>query len=165
VRRNHGYSSEFKKSAVEKLLTRGKRTVTEVINELGISSPTIYQWRDEFANVPNMKKTSSPKDRSVDEKLKAIFEYESLSTEDRGEYLRKNGLYKENLVEWRSQLEKAFLPAKKSSQERKELGAEKEKVKKLERELHRKDKALAEVSALLILKKKADLLWGLEEEE
>jgi hypothetical protein len=33
-------------------------------------------------------------------------------------------------------------------------------VKQLKRDLHRKDKALAEVTALLILKKKTDLLWG-----
>lgn len=165
MHRNHGYSLEFKKSAVEKLLTRGSRTVTDVIQELGISSPTIYQWRDDFATIQDMKKSSSPKDRPVNEKLKAIFEHDSLPEDKRGEYLRKNGLHQDHLSEWRSQLEAALQPIKRSSQERKELGAEKEKVKKLERELLRKDKALAEVSALLILKKKADLLWGSEEEE
>jgi transposase len=159
------YSEEFKHSAVQKLLTRGSRTVTDVTQELGISSPTIYQWRDDFANVQDMKKSTSPKDRPLIEKNKAVFEFDSLPAEKRGEFLRKNGIHEENLAEWRKQIEIALQPVKKSSQERKELGAEKEKVKKLERELHRKDKALAEVSALLILKKKADLLWGSEEEE
>jgi hypothetical protein len=112
-----------------------------------------------------MKKSTSPKDRPLIEKNKAVFEFDSLPAEKRGEFLRKNGIHEENLAEWRKQIEIALQPVKKSSQERKELGAEKEKVKKLERELHRKDKALAEVSALLILKKKADLLWGSEEEE
>lgn len=165
MHRNSGYSLEFKKSAVEKLLTRGNRTVTAVTKELGISSPTIYQWRDDFANVQGMKKSSSPKDRPLSEKNKSIFEYDSLPVEKRGEYLRNNGLHEDNLAEWRSQIDAALQPVKKSSQERKELGAEKEKVKKLEKELRRKDKALAEVSALLILKKKADLLWGSEEDE
>lgn len=159
------YSEEFKQSAVQKLLTRGNRTVTDVIQDLGISSPTIYQWRDDFANVQGMKKSSSPQSRPANEKLKILSEYEALPTEKRGEFLRKHGVHEENLSEWRSQLEQALQPIKKSSQERKELGAEKEKVKKLEKELRRKDKALAEVSALLILKKKADLLWGSEEEE
>jgi transposase len=159
------YSDEFKQSAVKKLLGRGSRTVKDVLQELGISSPSIYQWRDEFANVHNMKKSSSPQDRSLSIKNKSLFEYDTLPIEKRGEYLRKNGIHEENLTEWRKQIEMALQPIKNSSQERKELGAEKEKVKKLERELHRKDKALAEVSALLILKKKADLLWGSEEEE
>jgi transposase-like protein len=165
MRRNHGYSSDFKKSAVEKLLSRGIRTVTDVTKDLGISSPTIYQWRDEFAKVQDMKKPSSPQNRSLSEKNKSLFEYDSLPADKRGEYLRKSGIHEENLTEWRYQIEKALEPVKKSSQDRKELGVEKEKVKKLERELHRKDKALAEVSALLILKKKADLLWGSEEDE
>jgi hypothetical protein len=56
-------------------------------------------------------------------------------------------------------------PKKKTVQESQELFAEQKKVKQLEKELHRKDKALAEASALLILKKKADLIWGLEEDE
>jgi transposase len=159
------YSEEFKQSAVQKLLTRGNRTVTDLTRELGISSPTIYQWRDDFGNVQDMKKSTSPHNRPANEKLKILLEYEGLPLEKRGEFLRKNGIHEENLTEWRSQIETALQPVKKSSQERKELGAEKEKVKKLERELHRKDKALAEVSALLILKKKADLLWGSEEEE
>jgi len=41
-----------------------------------------------------------------------------------------------------------------------EFNEMKAKNKKLESELRRKDKALAEASALLILKKKADLIWG-----
>lgn len=160
-----GYSEEFKRSAVQKLLTRGNRTVIEIIGELGIALPTIYQWRNELARVPGMKKPTSPQDRPANEKLKILIEYEALTSEKRGEYLRKNGLHEDNLNDWRDQIEKAFLPLKKTSQERKELGYEKEKVKQLEKQLRRKDKALAEVSALLILKKKADLLWGSEEDE
>ncbi len=159
------YSEEFKQTAVQKLLSRGNRTVGEIIEELGIASPTIYQWRNDLAKVPGMKKNSSPQDRPANEKLKVLIEYEALPLDKRGEYLRKNGLHEENLADWRSQIENAFQPIKKSSNERKELGVEKEKVKKLEKELLRKDKALAEVSALLILKKKADLLWGSEEDE
>ena len=36
--------------------------------------------------------------------------------------------------------------------------------KQLALELRRKEKALAEAAALLILKKKADLIWGVDEE-
>jgi transposase-like protein len=159
------YSEEFKRSAVEKYLNRGTKPVHELLRELGIGSPTIYQWRDKFASLPGMKKSSTPKSRSAAEKLKTLIEFEVLPAAERGEYLRRNGLHEENLVEWRGQIEKALTPAKLSLKERQELFAEQKKVKALEGELRRKDKALAEVSALLILKKKADLLWGTEEDE
>lgn len=163
--RNYRHSIDFKKSAVEKLLTRGNRTVTEITKELGISSPTIYYWRDQLAKVDGMKKSSKPQSRSVTEKLKALSEYSALAKDERGEYLRKNGLHEENLQEWKKQIEDAFAPSKKSSQDKTELIAEQKKVKLLEKELRRKDKALAEAAALLILKKKADLIWGSEEDE
>ena len=35
-----------------------------------------------------------------------------------------------------------------------------DEMKQLKHDLNRKDKALAELTALLVLKKKADLLWG-----
>lgn len=165
MNRNYRHSIDFKKSAVEKLLTRGNRTVIDITKELGISSPTIYYWRDQFAKVDGMKKSSKPQNRSATEKFKAVTEYSALPKEERGEYLRKNGLHEENLQEWKKQIEEAFAPAKKSSQDRAELVTEQKKVKQLERELRRKDKALAEASALLILKKKADLIWGSEEDE
>ena len=38
--------------------------------------------------------------------------------------------------------------------------AEAQRIRQLERELHRKDKALAEVAALLALKKKVNEIWG-----
>lgn len=159
------HSVEFKKSAVQKYLSRGNRTVSEILQEIGVASPTIYQWRNQFANVSAMTKSTKPHARSAKEKFKALMEFEALSDEKRGEYLRKNGLHEENLVEWRQQIEEAFTPRRKSLQERQELAAEKNKIKQLEKEIRRKDKALAEVSALLVLKKKADLIWGTTEED
>lgn len=159
MRRGKGYSRDFKEAAVEKLLNRGNRKVEEIIREVGVSSPTIYQWRDEFATDGGMKKSSKPQNRSVDEKLKALTEYSALPSEKRGEYLRQHGLHEENIREWRKYVEDVLSfhkPFKSADQKR---------IKELERELHRKDKALAEASALLILKKKADLIWGSEEDE
>lgn len=159
------YSTAFKQAAVQKYLRRGNRQVNEVLDEIGISSPTLYQWRDEFANVAGMKKSTKPQSRPANEKLKLLMEYDSLSGEKRGEFLRKNGLHAENLEEWRRQIQEALTPSKKQQKKPVELLAEQQKVKQLERELRRKDKALAEASALLILKKKADLIWGTREED
>ena len=159
------YSEEFKKSAVEKFLMRGNRSVSEIAQEMGIHIPTLYDWRNKFAKVGDMKKISKPQSRSAIEKFKAVTEYSMLSTDKRGEYLRTNGIHEENISEWQKQIEEALSPKKKTFQENFQQQADQKKIKNLEKELLRKDKALAEASALLILKKKAELIWGLEEDE
>lgn len=158
------YSNEFKKAAVQKYLNRGNRKVADILKEIGIASPTIYQWRDELANVAPMKKATKPKDRPAKEKLKAIVEFDALPLEARGEYLRKNGLHEEHLNSWRQQIEEA-LSGVSTKSDRTKQALEQKKIKSLEKELQRKEKALAEASALLILKKKADLIWGTGEDE
>jgi transposase-like protein len=160
-----GHSVEFRAAAVQKYLTRGNRTVGQITDELGINIQTIYYWRNQLAKVGGMNKKSKPHTRSSTEKLKALIEYDALEVEKRGEYLRKNGLHVEHLNAWRKQIEDALSPIKKTFLERNELIAEQKKVEKLQKEIRRKDSALAEASALLILKKKADLIWGSEEDE
>jgi len=159
------HSLEFKEAAVQKYLGRGNRTVGQVTEELGINIQTIYYWRNQLAKVGGMNKKSTPHSRSSSEKLKLLTEYDALDAEKQGEYLRKNGLHLEHLNAWRKQIEEALSPVKKSFLERNELIAEKKKVEKLQKELRRKDSALAEASALLILKKKADLIWGSGDDE
>lgn len=159
------YSEEFKKSAVEKLLQRGPRPVAAIVEELGVPSPTLYQWSRDFANLGGMKKTSlRPKDRSPQSKLKAVIKFEGLPEEKRGEFLRKEGLHVEHIKSWRKQLEEALTPVNKQAA-RLERAADRRKIKGLERELRRKDAALAETTALLVLKKKANLIWGTGEDE
>ncbi len=53
----------------------------------------------------------------------------------------------------------------KTRREREEEKAAKKRIKQLERELRRKDAALAETAALLVLRKKAEALWGKDEDE
>lgn len=162
---NQRYPEDFKRSAVEKLLNRGSRPVAAIIEELGVPSPTLYQWRSDFANGSGMKKSSQrPQDRSPQEKLKAVIAFESLPEEKRGEFLRTQGLHIENIKAWRKQLEDALTPVNKQAA-RLERAEDRRKIKELEQELRRKDKALAETTALLVLKKKANLIWGTGEDE
>ncbi len=159
-----GHSAEFKASAVQKYLSRGNRTGEEIAREVGISMATIYHWRNQLARFDGMSKKSKPHSRSSAEKLKCLIEYDALELEKRGEYLRKQGLHEEHLSVWRKQIDEALSPHKKSFQERNEMVAKDKKLQQLEKELRRKDQALAEASALLVLKKKADLIWGTEDE-
>ncbi len=57
------YSEEFKKTAVEKLLTTVNRTVSEIAEETGIHIPTLYDWRKKFARTESVKKVSKPQSR------------------------------------------------------------------------------------------------------
>ena len=155
------YSLEFKKSAVQKYLTRGNRPVKEILKELNVPSASIYQWCNDFAKVSGMKKQSSPHTRTALEKLNSIMEFNSLPENKRGEFLRKNGLSDANINEWLNQIKMALSQKNIPSENKNDI----KKVKELEQELRRKDKALAEASALLILKKKANLIWGQGEEE
>jgi transposase-like protein len=160
------YSPEFKKSAVEKLLTRGSRPVAAIIEELGVCGPTLYQWKNDFAKVGGMKKSSRPQDRSSAEKLKIVNEYEAAPAESRGELIRRLGVHREHVEAWAEQVHAALrVGAIGKHVARAERAEDRRKIKELERNLHRKDRALAETTALLVLKKKADLIWGLEDNE
>ena len=92
------HSEEFKKSAVQKILLRGGKTVEQICEELSISRPTFYEWRKEYANAPGMKtKDKRPQDRTAGEKFKAVTDFEALSGENRGEFLRRQGLHTDNI--------------------------------------------------------------------
>ena len=89
-----------------------------------------------------------------------------MNAQEKSEYCRRKGLYPEQIDEW----EKVCIHANGSavqvaSELRAELKEEAKKVKNLERELIRKEKALAETAALLVLRKKACAIWGENEED
>ena len=101
-------------------------------------------------------------DWSAEEKLQIVIDAAHVSEEDLGAFLRRQGLHEAHLKEWRrlvlSGLEKQPTSAAKAST------AEGRRVRELERELTRKEKALAETAALLVLKKKARAIWGDEDD-
>ena len=88
--------------------------------------------------------------------MKIISETYSLNEEDLGIYLRKNGLHTNQLTEWRSGILSSMSQPKVKLNKKDDRDIE---IKDLKKNLRKKDAALAEVSALLILQKKANLLW------
>jgi transposase-like protein len=160
-------SEEFRRAAVEKFQSRGARSVQEVARVLGVSSWSLYHWSKGFGNREGMKKNRRPADRSVQEKLKAVIEFEGLEGEKQGEYLRREGLHSEHIAGWKKSMEGGLESGGSglTAASRSEWAADKKKIKELERDLSRKDRALAETTALLVLKKKADLIWGSGENE
>ena len=108
-----------------------------------------------------MTSNRQPADRSVQEKLKAVIEFEGLQGDKQGEYLRREGLHSDHIATWKKSMEAGLEGGGGlTAVNRSEWAADKKKIKELERDLQRKDRALAETTALLVLKKKADLIWG-----
>ena len=159
------FTEAFKKVAVQKYLSRGSRTVREICSELGVGNPTLYEWVKKYSTIDSMSiKNKRPQDWSAKEKMRACFEYEKVSNEEHGEFLRREGLHSDHLIEWKKLCLDALSVRNNQTASRTEMNEANKKIKELERELHRKDKALAETTALLVLKKKADLIWGTPEE-
>ena len=160
------YSIGFKEQAVQKFLNRANTSVKEVARELGITSCTLYAWSQSCAITSVMDNAEKrPKDWKADEKFKAVIEFEGLPIEKRGEFLRSHGLHSDNIESWKKSMQEGLTNLGESKAERKEMTELKAQNKVLEKDLNRKDKALAEATALLVLKKKADLIWGIKDEE
>lgn len=97
-----------------------------------------------------------PKDWSPEEKLRVVVKASILSDEQLGEFLRREGIHEAQLRQWKA----AMLEALQKPVRRSKKTAEGKRIRKLEAELRRKEKALAEAAALLVLKKKAQEIWG-----
>ncbi len=81
-------------------------------------------------------------------------------------YCRKHGLYPEQIDAWKLACMGANANAdEEAKQTQKEARTDKKRIKKLESELRRKEKALAETAALLTLSKKAEAIWGRKDED
>jgi transposase-like protein len=103
-----------------------------------------------------------PQDWSAEEKLAAVLEAAALSDEDLGAFLRSRGLHEAQLQQWREQMISGLNP---SPMQRNKKAPETKRIRELEKELRRKDTALAETAALLVLKKKAQAIWGDEDDD
>ncbi|NBO39534.1 hypothetical protein EBU99_13230 [bacterium] len=152
------FSVDFRSAIVTKILNRGEQTIEEVCAREGIGHSTAYKWLRNHANVGVMKKNHKLKKWTAEQKLNSIIETAAMNESDLGEYLRRVGLHSHQLSEWREDTLKGLSPiARKHPFQKDDRDG---KIKELERELLRKDRALAEASALLILQKKSTLFGG-----
>ena len=102
-----------------------------------------------------------PSNLSPEEKLKIVNEAASLSNVELGAFLRSKGVHETHLEQWRMQMLGGL---GKTEKKPKTNSTETKRIRELEKELKRKDKALAETAALLVLKKKVQEIWGDEDD-
>lgn len=152
------YSEAFVEQAVIKLVSRGKRTIREVALELNVNYHTARNWVKKGAAtkaVVAQTKEKRPQDWSAPEQLQALNETHALSGEALQAWCRERGLFAHHLTSWKT----AFCAPAKASAQTGQLRGLKDENEQLKRELTRKEKALSEAAALLMLQKKFRALW------
>lgn len=160
------YSEERREAILRKLLPPENRPVSEVAAEEGISAPTLYAWRKQARAKGRLLPDHGrdPEGWTSRDKFSAVVETAAMSEVEVAEYCRQRGLYPEQIQRWRRSCEDANARAEAVSRREGEvLRQERKRSRELERELRRKEAALAETAALLTLRKKAAAIWGDED--
>ena len=172
------FTQSFKIQAVEKALTRSKETrLSEIAATLGVGYSTLGKWIAKASNqelgavsdeavssLSRMTKERRPQDWSREERLRMVFDCGSLDEVAASAHCRAQGLYPHHIKQWQEDfMSETRLNNKATS--RTALNELKRENNALKKELRRKDKALAETAALLVLQKKVNAIWGNDEED
>ncbi len=169
------YSERFKEKIVRRMGGPDALSAGALCKEVGIAQSTLSRWLREaniaspfqfhIKNEVTTAMTSRrPQDWSAEEKLKVVLEAASVPEDQLGAFLRSKGIHETHLRQWRSQMLQG-LHDKTSGKKEGLKPKEAKEIKELKKELARKEKALAEAAALLILKKKARAIWGDEDDD
>lgn len=159
------YSAERKAAVLAKMLPPNNMPLGRLAKEEGISVTTLAKWRAEARAkgqfLPDAN--AGPEGWTSEDKLAAVIETASLNEAELGEYCRRRGIYAEQLAVWRAACGRANdWERAATSRIARETKDALQRIQQLERELARKEKALAEAAALMILRKKAEAIWGPE---
>ncbi len=164
------YTDGFKSKMVQRMLGPNARSASSLSRELGIPQPTLSRWLTASQrSLASMSRSSKPsrtndstskraEDWPAEERLRVVTEAGGLSEQELGAFLRKEGLHAATLQEWREAALQGLASSKVSRSEARH-------VKELERELRRKDRALAEAAALLVLQKKVQSILAAADDD
>ena len=143
-------------------------SVQDVSDTEGVSVSTIYKWRQEAKErgepVPGKKDTTE--NWSAEAKLATVMATGAMTETQLSQYCREKGLYAEQIKRWKKDALSGFAGVQSNQQKIKETAKQdKKKIKQLEAELRRKEKALAEAGAIIVLQKKYEAFLGAREED
>jgi transposase-like protein len=154
------YSEEFKANIIAKMLPPNNVSVPQLVRETGIPKDTLYTWRSKHRKATGDATVQAlpPGELNSEEKFAVVIESASLNEAELSEYCRRKGLYAQQINAWKASCMQANC-AQAPIVDRTQLKVQAKHIKQLETELRRKEKALAEAAALLILQKKVQALW------
>ncbi len=159
------YTDSFKAKMVQRLSAPNAISAVRLSKEVGVSQSALSRWLELARTVVPMTK-ARPSDRvaqahgsvrSVAEKIRIVTAAAALGPGELGTFLRREGVHEAEVEQWREAMTTALEGGTPKAPSR---GADAKRIKELERELRRKDKALAETAALLVLQKKVHEIWG-----
>ena len=163
-----GYPAKRKAAILQKMLPPNNKPIAQLAEEEGIAQGTLYSWRAEARAKGKLMPDGdlSPKGWASVDKFAAVLETAALNESELSVYCRKRGLYPNQIKQWRIACEQAndWDRAQNKRLQDTTRNADK-KIKALQKELIRKEKALAETAALLVLRKKAQAIWEESEDE
>lgn len=142
-------------------------SATALAKETGISQATLSRWLIKASTLPRMgdqgnqsQGSRQPQQWTAEEKLRVVLAAAQLPESQLGEFLRREGLHTAQLEEWRQVAMEAAQRALAGTKPGPKGGPDAKKIRELEHDLDRKNRALAEVTALLALQKKVQAIWG-----
>jgi transposase len=160
------YSELVRARMVRRMVGPGALGATALSKETGIPQPTLSRWlrgaaslrlvstkQDETSEAATTAESKRPQDWTPIERMRFVLDAHGLGDHELGEMLRRRGVHREQLDLWRAEAD-GFGQHAASRR-----SPESKRIRELEREVARKDKALAETAALLVLQKKLQLLF------
>ena len=165
------YSAERKEAILRRMMPPENRLVSVLARENGISEQTLYTWRRNLQSqgVPVPGNGKNAEEWSSQDKFGVVLETARLNEAELAEYCRSKGLFVEQVAQWRQACQEAnMVPVERSRQHREQQDQgkkDRKEIKELKQDLRRKEKALAETAALIVLRKKALAIWGEQEED
>lgn len=154
------YGQAFKDKAVARLLPPESAPIETVARELSISVATLARWRADALSSPARERAWTAAAR-----FEAVLVTAALDEAGKNAWCREHGLYPQELEQWRQSATQALAEPEELRASPRATKADRRRIKELERELRRKDKALAETAALLVLSKKLEAIFPRDKDE
>ena len=154
------YGQEFKDRAVARLLPPESATLDDVAHEIGVGVSTLERWRSEALSRPARERAWTAAAR-----FDAVLTTAAMDEAGKSAWCRENGVYPQELAAWRQSATQALAEPEEARASPQATRADRKRIKELERELLRKDRALAETAALLVLSKKVQAIFSRGEDE
>ena len=159
-----GYPLSMKQAVIRKVRMRNQ-TQDQIAKEAGIGRSTLTYWLKHYKTNGANKMSrleNRPCDWSGSDRIEALMTTGTMSEEERLHWCREKGLFAHNLDEWKKDAIRSLVMKTPGNGGNKDSRRLKKELSVLKKDLARKNKALAETAALLVLKKKADSIWGAE---
>ena len=150
----------FKDRAVARLLPPESAAIDVVAREVGIGTDTLERWREDARSRPARGRAWTAAGR-----LEAVVTTAAMNEADKGAWCRSHGVYPQELAKWRASATTALAAPEELRASPQATRQDRKRIKELERELLRKDRALAETAALLVLSKKVQAIFSKGEDE